>query len=130
MASTKVTTPKDIDYPVTFEVTNTGRRTRSRLGRNFHAARGDDKPKPVRIEVTSVAEYLRLKGCKDLQLKPASSKGKGTPSDDPVQQLVDEHDSDELKAMAADRELSTSGTKAELAARIVDHDAAAGGGGE
>ncbi|MFP4635910.1 MAG: hypothetical protein ACLFRD_08615 [Nitriliruptoraceae bacterium] len=64
-------------YPVTFKVTNTGKRPRTRIGKRFPGRRGNEDPEPVEVTVRNRSEYLKLKGCKDLQLAKAPAKSGG-----------------------------------------------------
>ena len=66
---------KNAPYPGKFKVTNTGKRARTRNGVRFPGVSGDAKPETVEVTVNTRAQYLRLKGCKDLQVAKGSGGG-------------------------------------------------------
>lgn len=107
-------------YPVTFAVTNTGKRTRLRNGRRFPGKKGN-ATSTVQVEVRNRTEYLRLKGCKSLQL----AAGSAAPTDDEGDGL-DKLTVDELDERLKAAELPTDGKKVEKVDRLREHQAESG----
>lgn len=70
------------NYPGTYKVINTGKRTRARAGTVFPAAKKDEEPEAVEAHIPSRGVWLKIHGCSDLELTRVKGGGKQAPSEE------------------------------------------------